>query len=188
MPLHLPAAEVLQPRELLSGLDAFGEHLEAQLLPERDYRPDDGGVLRLRGHAVDEGFIHFEAIHRQPREVAQARGARAETFHGKTPAGLSGQRALTSSTWARTRENCLHIWLVDTLTHRVVGTPARAPQAAAVSQASRRTHAPSSVIKPVCSASGMNNPGATVSPPGLNHRARASTPQARPVLISYCGW
>ena len=61
-------------------------------------------------------------------------------------------------------------------------------ETAASAHAVCNTQSPSSLIKPVSSASGMNSAGETMPRSGWRQRSSASTPTTRPVRNDTCGW
>ncbi len=76
--LHLVAAGKAQQHPLLVGLDAFGQHLHAERVAERDDRLDDGAGIARRAQRGDEGAVDFEPVEREFLQIAQARIAGAE--------------------------------------------------------------------------------------------------------------
>ena len=56
------------------------------------------------------------------------------------------------------------------------------------SHAVRKIHSPREMIRPVCSATGMNSLGGTLPRTLSVQRASASTPTIRPERRSTCGW
>src|SRR6476661_934187 len=71
------AAQLLEERELLAGLDAFGDHLLGERLPELEDRLHDLVPLAVALHVLDEGAVDLERVDRQAREVGKARVAGA---------------------------------------------------------------------------------------------------------------
>ena len=77
----------------------------------------------------------------------------------------------------------------STARHGPAGTPqASAGQRWRSDQACWSTHRPISMIKPDCSASGINTVGRTDPRLGCFQRRRASTPVTRPSRVSTMGW
>ena len=72
--LGVLAIELLQPLDLIHRLDAFGDHVEAQLGSERDDGTDDRH-LRMR-HAAIVGHLHerggdLDGVEREAVQVAE---------------------------------------------------------------------------------------------------------------------
>ena len=76
--LHLVAAGEPQQHALLVGLDAFGQHLHAERVTERDDGLDDGAGMAGGAQRTDEGAIDLDLAEREFLQVAQARIAGAE--------------------------------------------------------------------------------------------------------------
>ena len=101
--------------------------------------------------------------------------------------GLHWVSANTDST-CLTRSLLLNC-AAETLTaNRLIGNDASFCQCAMVAQASRNTHSPIGIIKPVCSAIGMNWSGTSSQCVGCCQRNRTSALTNSPLLISSCGW
>src|ERR1700738_2515010 len=69
IPLTEPAMKLAQVLGLLSGLDAFGDNLDAQAAAEVDDRADDLGALPLR--TLHERRIDLQLIDREAMQVAE---------------------------------------------------------------------------------------------------------------------
>ena len=86
--LRFLAALALQELELRRGLDALGDHAQAERVRQRDDRLRDRLVVPVLLEAVDEALVDLDALDRQPREVGQARIAGAEVVDGDRHAAL----------------------------------------------------------------------------------------------------
>src|SRR6266571_9259494 len=82
IPLALVAAVRAQEFQLLHGLDPLGDHAHRERMCERDDRLRDRRVVPSLVHPADERAVDLEAIDRQPRQVGEARIARADVVHG----------------------------------------------------------------------------------------------------------
>src|SRR5512132_2447083 len=72
------AIEHAQPLELLHGLDALGDRLQAHPVPELDDGPRQRAVGRAARDGVDEALVDLQRVDRELLEVAQRRVAGAE--------------------------------------------------------------------------------------------------------------
>src|SRR6266849_3503046 len=82
IPLGLVAAVRAQEFHLLNGLDPLGDHAHRERMRERDHRLRDRRVVPFLVDPADERTVDLEAIDRQPRQIGEARIARAEVVHG----------------------------------------------------------------------------------------------------------
>src|SRR5216683_2820657 len=82
IPLALVAAVRAQEFQLLRGLDPLGDHARRERMRERDDRLRDRRVVPFLVHPADERAVDLEAVDRQPRQIGEARIARAEVVHG----------------------------------------------------------------------------------------------------------
>lgn len=71
-----------QELDLLLVLDAFGDDLEPEIVPQRNARSNDRSVVGIDTDVLHERPIDFEAIDRKTLHVAQARVSRAEIVDG----------------------------------------------------------------------------------------------------------
>ncbi len=74
---------MLQPargeqRELLLGLDALGDHRQAERAPHVDHRAHHDPVARAAGDVLREPPVDLDRVERQRLEIGEARIARAE--------------------------------------------------------------------------------------------------------------
>src|SRR5579875_2857495 len=65
------AARLAQLLSDVIGLDALGDDMQPEVVPELDHRPDDRGVSVVGIHVADELAIDLELVQRQPRQVTQ---------------------------------------------------------------------------------------------------------------------
>src|ERR1700674_4207341 len=79
--LHLVTHLVLQELQLSAGLDAFGEHRQAQSATEAQYRQDDRRGLTIGIDRLDEGAIDLDPVERKRAQIGQRRIAGAEIVH-----------------------------------------------------------------------------------------------------------
>ena len=76
--LRTLAAERLEPRQLVGGLDALGRDLQVERGRERQRRRDDGRVLRRAAEPRHERAIDLQALDREALEVLERREAGPE--------------------------------------------------------------------------------------------------------------
>src|SRR4029079_6438865 len=86
--LRLLAAVALQELVLRSGLDALGDHAQAERMRQRNDRLRDRLVVAVLLEAAHEALVDLDALDRQPREVRQRRVAGAEVVDGDRHAHL----------------------------------------------------------------------------------------------------
>src|SRR6266536_194325 len=86
--LRFLAAVALEESELRRGLDALGDHPQAQRMRQGDDRLRDRLVVAVLLEAVDESLIDFHRLNRQPGEIGQARIAGSEVVDGDRHAAL----------------------------------------------------------------------------------------------------
>ena len=86
--LHLVAAEAAQPQQLALGLDALGDHPQAEAVAEIDDRAHDHLVVQVVLEVLDEGLVDLQPLHRQPLDVGQRRVAGAEIVDRQADAQL----------------------------------------------------------------------------------------------------
>ena len=72
--------------ELVGGLDALGDHVDAQPLGHGEDPGDDRGVVVRRREAGDERPVHLEDVDREALEVAERRVTGAEVVDGEAHA------------------------------------------------------------------------------------------------------
>src|SRR5258706_417818 len=82
IPLGLITAVHAQKFQLLHGLDSLRDHPHPERMRERDHRLRDRRVVPVFVGLAYERAVDLQAVDRQPREIAQARIARAEVVHG----------------------------------------------------------------------------------------------------------
>ena len=78
MALHLVAAEAAQALELALGLDALGDHAQAQAVAEIDDRAHDHLVVQVVLEVLHERLVDLEPLDRQPLDVGERGVAGAE--------------------------------------------------------------------------------------------------------------
>src|ERR1700687_1252041 len=83
------AAQAAQRRDLLLGLDALGDDLDAEPLAEHEDGLDDLDLAVVGGHRLYERAIDLERVDRQLVQVAERRIAGAEVVDSQ----LNAQRA-----------------------------------------------------------------------------------------------
>src|SRR5260221_13686687 len=80
--LPLLATVRAQEFQLLRSLDSLGDHPQSERMRERNHRMSDRRIVPGLVDPVHERAVDLQAVDRQPREIAQARIARAEVVHG----------------------------------------------------------------------------------------------------------
>src|SRR5215212_7307202 len=93
--LPVLAAQGIEPRVLLFGLDAFGDHAHAEVRRERDDGSNDLAVLRVVRHLRDERAVYLQGVDGEAVQVGERRVARAEVVDGELyaePAKLGEER------------------------------------------------------------------------------------------------
>src|SRR6266403_1490416 len=81
IPLAFVAVVAAQELELLGGLDALGEHAQAQRVAHGDDRLGERSVAPALREAHDERAVDLQAVDRQAGEIRKARVAGAEVVH-----------------------------------------------------------------------------------------------------------
>ena len=80
------AADLAQARQLQRGLDALGDHRQAEGVAELDDGLDDRRVLGVDAQAVDERAVDLDRLDREPLQVGERRVAGAEVVDGEVQA------------------------------------------------------------------------------------------------------
>src|SRR5215210_2437318 len=75
------ASQLAKLLELLVGLYALGDHLDAQRVPEIDRRPHDSQVLVVRLQISHEHPVQLQLVHRQVPQVRQRRVPHPEVVY-----------------------------------------------------------------------------------------------------------
>ena len=70
--------DLLQQVERQLALHALGDHGQPEVPGQVDDRPHDRQVARVGRHALHEGAVDLDLVHRQPAQVGQRRVAGAE--------------------------------------------------------------------------------------------------------------
>src|SRR3569623_31602 len=83
------AAEQTQDAQLLGGLDALGNHVEAERMGHGDDGGDDGGVIFAVSDVAHEGADEYEGLARKTLEIAERRIAGAEVVDGEAHSDLA---------------------------------------------------------------------------------------------------
>ncbi len=81
--LILIAAQRAQEFQLLLGFHAFGDHLQAQAVRQRDDRVHDGRVLGIGDHILDEGAIDLELVEREAAQIVRGWNSRCRSRRWK---------------------------------------------------------------------------------------------------------
>ncbi len=84
--MHLVAALQPQEGELVRGLDAFGDGVQAEAVRHADDGANDGPVFRVMADIAHERLVDLELVHLEPFQVAQGRIAGAEIVDGHADA------------------------------------------------------------------------------------------------------
>src|SRR5579862_230284 len=79
--LDLVAAFFLEEAQLLVGLDAFGDHRQAEALAEAEHGAHDRGRLLVRMDLLDERAVDLDPVERKGAQVRKRRVAGAEIVH-----------------------------------------------------------------------------------------------------------
>ena len=87
--LALVATEMDQHAAVLHRLDALGDDLAAEGVGQADNAVDDGQVVRVFEHVMDEGAVDLQRLHGQLLEVGEGRIAGAEIVDGELHAKLA---------------------------------------------------------------------------------------------------
>src|SRR5215204_3148520 len=107
VPLPLAAPMRREERELLRPLDALGDHVHAERLPERDDGRRDRAVVGVLGDAAHEAAVDLERVDRKETQRAERRVARPQIVDGH-PYALRLQRAqVVDRTSARAHRDAL---------------------------------------------------------------------------------
>src|SRR5205809_7792862 len=64
-------AALAQEFDLLEGLDAFGEDLDAHVARKVDQRLDDGGRVTFRADGIDEQLVDLDVVYGELEHVGQ---------------------------------------------------------------------------------------------------------------------
>src|SRR5882672_4142520 len=80
--LPLLATVRAQEFQLLRSLDSLGDHPQSERMRERNHRLGDRRIVPGLVDSDHERAVDLQAVDRQPRQIAQARIARAEIVHG----------------------------------------------------------------------------------------------------------
>ncbi|MNY43724.1 hypothetical protein D3C86_1787030 [compost metagenome] len=73
----------LEKRQLLLGLDAFGDDIQIEAPAQADDRADQGGIVGVIAQATNERLIDFQHIDGEPAQIAQAGISGAEVIDGQ---------------------------------------------------------------------------------------------------------
>src|SRR4029079_15632405 len=87
--LNLVAAFRTQHRCLLHRLDALGDDLEVQAVPEAHDGAHDRGVARVSRDVAHEALFDFQPVDREVLDVGERRIAGAEVVNGDADAELA---------------------------------------------------------------------------------------------------
>jgi hypothetical protein len=103
------AAGVGEALALGVGLDAFGDHVDVELVGHGDDGLGDGQVARVGGEVADEGAVDLEGVDVHPLEVGHGRVAGAEVVDGDLDAGRARRAswAVTAGCSSRSRPSVI---------------------------------------------------------------------------------
>jgi len=84
--LKFVAVGATQDSDLLRGLHALGNHLQAESVTEPDDGARDCEIGRVVEHVVHERAVHLQLVERKAVQIVQARIAGAEIIDGQSDA------------------------------------------------------------------------------------------------------
>src|SRR5258708_6862857 len=84
--LAVVATQFLEQRMLLGGLNALGDHPQAEASRQGDGRIDDSHVVAAVAYAANERSVQFQRVHGKALEIVESRIAGAEVVDGETDA------------------------------------------------------------------------------------------------------
>src|SRR5690606_4036511 len=81
--LHFITAGTVQKAKLFKGFDAFGNDLDAQVMPNGNHRTGQRRGIWIQMYVVDETLVDFQLAERKALQVAKRRITGAEIVDGK---------------------------------------------------------------------------------------------------------